>query len=76
MSSASPKVDRARAVTCHRPVMPGRDEEALEVVRLEVLGLVGDAGPRPDERHVAAQHVDQLRQLVEARPAQPARRTS
>ena len=64
--------DVARAVTCHRPVMPGRHEEPLEVVRLEVLGLVGDARPRADERHVAAEHVEQLRQLVEARLAQPA----
>ena len=56
--------------------MPGGHEEALEVVRLEVLGLVRDARPRADERHVAAQDVDQLRQLVEARPAQPATRTA
>ena len=53
-----------------------RHEEPLEVVRLEELGLVGEARPRADERHVAAQHVDQLRQLVEARPPQPARRTA
>ena len=52
--------------------MPGRHQEALEVVRREVLGLVGDARPRADERHVAAEHVDELRQLVEARLAQPA----
>ena len=72
MSSASPNVECARAVTCQSPVMPGRDEEALEVVRLEVLGLVRDARPRADERHVAAKDVDELRQLVEARLAQPA----
>jgi hypothetical protein len=29
-------------------------------------------GARADERHLAAQHVDQLRQLVEACAAQPA----
>ena len=52
--------------------MPGRDGEALEVVRLEQLRLVRDAGSRADERHVAAQDVQQLRQLVEARLAQPA----
>ena len=72
MSSASPNVECARAVTCQRPVMPGGDEEALEMVRREVLGLVRDARARPDERHVAAEHVDQLRQLVEARLPQPA----
>ena len=31
--------------------------------------LVGEARARADERHVAAEHVDQLRQLVEARCA-------
>ena len=72
MSSASPNVECARAVTCQSPVMPGRHEEALEVVGLEVLGLVRDARARADERHVAAQDVDQLRQLVEARLAEPA----
>ena len=71
MSSASPKVELARAVTCQRPVIPAGHEEAVEVVRLERLRLVGNAWPRADERHVAAQDVDQLRQLVETRLAQP-----
>ncbi len=31
-----------------------------------------EVGPRPDEAHVAEQHVEQLRQLVEAGGAQPA----
>ena len=31
-----------------------RDEEALEVMGLEVLDLVRDAGPRADKRHVAS----------------------
>jgi hypothetical protein len=34
--------------------------------------LHGDRGPRADDRHLAAQHVDEVRQLVEARPAQQA----
>ena len=41
------------------------------MMREEVLRLVLDAGARADERHVAAQDVDQLRELVEARPPKP-----
>ncbi len=50
----------ARAVTCQRPVDARRDEEAFEVMRSEVLGLVRDAGPWADERHVSLQDVDEL----------------
>ena len=46
-------------------------QEPLELVLLEVLELVGDARPRPHQRHLAAQHVDQLRQLVQRGLAQP-----
>jgi hypothetical protein len=38
----------------------------------EHLGELGDFGPRPDQRHVALQHVPQLRQLVELGAAQQA----
>ena len=41
--------------------MPGK-------VGREVAAL----GARPDQRHVPAQHVDQLRQLIQRVPAQPA----
>ena len=34
--------------------------------------LVEHQGPRPDEAHLAAQHVDQLRQLVEQGARMPA----
>ena len=34
--------------------------------RLVLLELVGNRWPRADERHVSAQHVPELRQLVEA----------
>src|SRR6185312_4848638 len=37
----------------------------------EILRFVLDARARSDERHVAAQDVDQLRQLIEARLAEP-----
>jgi hypothetical protein len=47
-------------------------EEPLEVVRREVLGLVGEARTGADERHVPTQDVDELRKLVETRLAQPA----
>src|SRR5581483_3437589 len=47
------------------------DEKPVEVVRLEELGLVGDARPRPDERHLAANDVHELRQLVQARAPKP-----
>src|SRR4029453_7475147 len=49
-------------------------EEALEVVRGEVLRLVGETRPRPHERHFALQHIDELRELIEACSAQPAPR--
>ena len=41
-------------------------------MRLEQLRLVRHARPRADERHVALEDVDELRQLVQAEPAQPA----
>src|ERR1022692_1278086 len=49
----------------------GRYEEAVEVVNLELVDLVRKARSWADERHVSAQDVDQLRQLVEARSSQP-----
>src|SRR5438876_232036 len=41
-------------------------EKAAAVPRLVLLELVGNRWPRADERHVSAQHVPELRQLVEA----------
>jgi len=37
-----------------------RQEKAFEVVRPEESSLVRDAGPRPNQRHLTAQDVDQL----------------
>ena len=68
----SSSVSSERPSTCHRPVMPGLTAKRAEPVRRVVLDLVGDRRARPDERHVAAQHVPQLGQLVEARLAQEA----
>ena len=50
------------------------DGEAREPVLGVALDLVLDRRARADQRHVAAQHVPQLRQLVEARAAQEPRR--
>src|SRR4029077_14193621 len=64
------RLPEARASSCCNLPEPShalRDQEAVEVVRLEELRLVRNAGTWPDQRHLAAQDVDQLRQLVEAR---------
>jgi hypothetical protein len=39
----------------------GRYEEAVEVVSVEVLDLVGEARSWTNERHVSSQDVEQLR---------------
>ena len=70
--SSRSSVSSERPLTCHSPVMPGLHREAAEPVRGVVVDLVVDRRPRPDERHVAAQHVPELRQLVQARAAQEA----
>ena len=52
----------------------GLDDVALAVERnlaVKLLHELRALGPRPHEAHVAAQHVPQLRQLVEPRAAQP-----
>ena len=72
MSSASPNVEWARAVTCQSPVIPAGTRKRSKWCGSKVLGLVREARARSDERHLAPQHVEQLRQLVEARLAQPA----
>ena len=54
------------------PVMPGSDLEADVVARLVPRDFARQRRPRADERHLAAQHVPELRQLVEAAPAQEA----
>ena len=62
-------------LTCAQPVMP-----AFTLWRSMYCGMRclncstknGRSGPRADDRHVAAQHVPELRQLVEVEAAQPA----
>ena len=53
----------------------GLDLVPQHVLRDAVLELFDEErplGPRADDGHVAAQHVPELRQLVEVEPAQPA----
>ena len=67
----SSNVVRLRPVTCQSPVMPGFGlEHPPPVPAFVLLHLVRQRRPWPDERHVAAQHVPELRQLVEARVPQ------
>ena len=51
-------------------------QHVLRNLVLELLDEVRPLGPRPDDRHVAAQHVPELRQLVEVRAAQEACRAA
>ena len=51
-------------------MIPGLTCEPELVLRRVALDEVELLRPRADDRHVAAQDVDQLRQLVDARPAQ------
>src|SRR5437660_48547 len=39
---------------------------ADEVLRLELLDVSRDYRPRPDQAHLALEHIDQLRQFVQA----------
>ena len=51
----------------------GLDHQALPVLRDLLAQLLEEGGPdrpRPDDAHVAAQHVPELGQLVEMREAQ------
>ena len=50
--------------------MPGVDVEPACGPARDLVGLVEDERPRADEAHLAAQHVPELRQLVEAALAQ------
>src|SRR5207249_8145915 len=54
------------------PGEAGRNQEALEVMRREELELVRNERARTDKRHLATEHVEELRQLIEAPLAQPA----
>ena len=51
-------------------------EHIAGAARRDHVGLIGQAGPRADQAHVAAQHVEQLRQLVELRASAGAGRSA
>ena len=76
MRTISSNVVRLRPLTCQSAGDARlRLEHAPAVPRLVLLDLEGQRRPRAHERHVAAQHVPELRQLVEAGlPEEPARR--
>ena len=59
----------ARPWTCAQPVMPGRRRAGRAGARC-TRDLHRDGRTRADDRHLAAQHVDQVGQLVERRAAQ------
>ena len=68
-------VERRAAAAGHLPQAgdPGlASSTRRQCQRLVLLDLVRERRPRSDERHVAAQHVPELRQLVEAGLAQDA----
>ena len=53
---------------------PGLHVEAVELALVVAVDLVAERRPRPDHRHVAADDVPELRQLVEREPPQDAAR--
>ena len=61
---------RAEPRICQWPVMPGVRCSRRRCQPCDLRVLVDDQRPRPDQAHLAAQHVDELRQLVERRRAQ------
>ena len=70
---SSLRVERnvGRANSCDRPVIPGW-VVMRRVVPAEPLDVLLSQRPRPDHAHFTSQHIDELRQLVDASAAQPA----
>ena len=63
---------RLRPLTCQRPVRPGRVSWRRHCSWVNSATSQGRAWAGTDQGHVAAQHVQQLRQLVDAEAAQDA----
>ena len=59
-----------RPETCHMPVMPGRTRSRSCSVVGPLLDLGRQRRPGPDDAHLAAQHVPELRDLVDRQLAQ------
>src|SRR5664280_218808 len=66
------EVQGAATVDLHRAGQPGLDRKPEEVLGIVALDQVELLRTRPDQAHVALEHVPQLRDLVEARAAQEA----
>ena len=64
-----------RPLTCAQPVMPGLIAQAPALALGVLLDLHGQRRARADQRHLAAQHVEQVRQLVERGPCAATRPT-
>src|SRR5260370_35090034 len=45
--------------------------QAAQMPRLVKLELIGQGGARADEAHFAANHIDELRQFIDAEAAEP-----
>ena len=74
---APPRGRSARAPsTCQSPVMPCGTWKRSKWCWLEALRLVGEARPRADERHVAAQHVDRAAAARRGSSCAASRRTA
>ena len=62
-----------RPETCHGPVRPGAQVGAARLPGLAQRGVLGEhQRARADEAHVALEHVEQLRRLVEREAADDA----
>ena len=61
----------ARPLICAQPVMPGPDRQAPALALGVAVDLDLHGRARAHERHLAAQHVDEVRQLVDRVAAQP-----
>src|SRR5262245_56677206 len=64
--------ERGAAVDLGPAGEPGPHLEAAALVLVVLLDLVAERRPRADDAHVAANHIPELRQLVDGGPAQEA----
>src|SRR5690349_5356557 len=59
-------------LVCSAAGEAGTHAQAASMPSLVLCHLIGNRWPRPDERHIAAQDIPELRDFVEAPLAQPA----
>lgn len=57
-------------LTCQMQVIPGLIEQYAKKDVAGTTDLVATDRPRADSAHISSQNVEQLRQIVESRPAQ------